>query len=163
MQRIRPAEPADAAALARIYSHYVAHTWVSFEEQPVAPADMSGRIASVAAAGLPWLVLETAAGLAGYAQAAPWKTRSAYRHTAETSVYLVPDATGRGLGRTLYRQLLAELRQRGLHLAIAGIALPNEASVKLHEGLGFEAVGVFREVGFKLGRWVDVGYWQLRL
>ena len=123
---------------------------------------MARRIADVTA-GLPWLVWETEGGILGYAYATPWKVRAAYRHAVESSIYLAPQATGRGLGPKLYGELIAELRTRGLHCVIGGAALPNPASVSLHEKLGFEKVAEFRQVGFKFGRWIDVAYWELML
>ena len=160
---IRLASGADAEALARIYNHYVSETVVTFEEEPVAPGEMARRAAEVLGAGLPWLVAEESEGVVGYAYASQWKGRCAYRFTVETTVYLAPDAVGRGLGPALYVELLERVRALGMHTAIGGIALPNDASVALHEKLGMERVALFREVGFKLGRWIDVGYWQKAL
>ena len=160
---IRPATPADAERICTIYNHYIATTTISFEEEPVTPADMARRIADVGAANLPWLVLHEEGKLIGYAYATKWRVRAAYRYAVESSVYLDPDYGGKGAGTMLYEALLAELRQRGLHLVIGGIAQPNEASVRLHERLGFTKVAHFSEVGLKFGRWIDVGYWQLKL
>jgi len=157
---IRMAAAADAAALARIYNHYVRETIVTFEEEPVADAEMARRLADVQAASLPWLVAEEADGVVGYACARPWKPRRGYRFSTEVSVYLDAAHGGRGLGTKLYTNLLSELRTRHIHAAMGGIALPNEASVRLHEKLGFEKVAHFREVGFKFGEWIDVGYWE---
>ena len=157
---LRAASPADAEAVARIYNHYVRDTHVTFEETAVDAAEMAARIAETQAASLPWLVATSDDGVLGYAYASKWKGRCAYRHSVETTVYLAPDATGRGLGFALYEALLGQLRERGLHAVIGGIALPNPASVALHEKLGFEQVARFREVGFKFDRWIDVGYWQ---
>jgi len=137
----------------------VLNTAISFEEVAVSTATMAGRIAG----GLPWLVFEQDAVVLGYAYASPWRTRPAYRHAVEASVYLAVDATGRGLGRQLYQALLAQLRALGLHCVIGGIAQPNPASVALHQALGFRKVAHFEEVGWKHGRWIDVGYWQLKL
>lgn len=160
---IRPASPADAERICAIYNHYIATTTISFEEEPVAVADMAQRIADVGAAQLPWLVMEEGNQLIGYAYATRWRVRAAYRFAVESTVYLAPDHAGKGAGTLLYQALLAELRQRDLHLVIGGIAQPNEASVRLHERLGFQKVAHFSEVGLKFGRWVDVGYWQLKL
>jgi phosphinothricin acetyltransferase len=160
---IRQAIDTDAERIAIIYNHYIASTNISFEEEPVTAADMAKRIADVGAANLPWLVMLDGDTLIGYAYATKWRVRAAYRFAVETSVYLDPQHAGRGAGTVLYEALLAELRQRELHLAIGGIAQPNEASVRLHERLGFEKVAHFSEVGLKFGRWIDVGYWQLKL
>lgn len=155
---IRPCAAADAVAIADIYNYYVRETVVTFEEEPVAAPEMARRIGEITAT-LPWLVIEEQDTVLGYACAAPWKTRSAYRYTVETSVYLSPGHTGRGLGYALYRALLDGLRQLNMHCAIGGISLPNAASVALHEKLGFREIGAFPEVGWKQNRWVDVGYW----
>ncbi|HVI59623.1 MAG TPA: arsinothricin resistance N-acetyltransferase ArsN1 family B [Luteimonas sp.] len=161
--RIRAAGGADAAAIAAIYNHYVATSIATFELEPVAVAEMAARIAQVGARGLPWLLAEDAAGVAGYAYAGPWRARAAYRHSVETSIYLAPRAAGRGIGHSLYAALLDALRDRDVHAVIGGVSLPNPASVALHERMGFAQVARFEEVGFKFGRWIDVGYWQLRL
>lgn len=156
---IRTATCADAESVCTIYNHYVAHTVVTFEEQPVATAEMQSRIAAVLEK-LPWLVLEHDGAIAGYAYASPWKARSGYRFAAESSIYLAPAQTRRGFGSALYARLLENLRARNVHCVIGGAALPNPASVALHERLGFTKVAHFRENGFKFGRWIDVAYWQ---
>ncbi|WP_447730116.1 arsinothricin resistance N-acetyltransferase ArsN1 family B [Pseudoxanthomonas suwonensis] len=161
--QIRSATPEDAAAIAAIYNPYVAGTCITFETEPVAAAEMATRISETLDGGLPWLVAEEAGTILGYAHASRWKGRCAYRYSVETTVYLDQARTGRGIGKALYSPLLDGLRKAGLHAAIGGIALPNEASVALHERLGFQNVARFREVGFKQDRWVDVGYWQLML
>jgi phosphinothricin acetyltransferase len=160
---IRPACGADAAAIAAIYQPYVLETTISFEEQAVGAEEMAGRIAAIGEAGLPWLVACAEGVLIGYAYASKWRARPAYRHAVETSVYVAGGAHGRGAGRALYGALLDRLRADGLHLAIGGIALPNEASIALHERFGFEKVAHFKQVGFKFGEWRDVAYWQLML
>jgi phosphinothricin acetyltransferase len=118
---------------------------------------------AVADALLPWLVAEQNRQVVGYAYAGKWHGRSAYRFTAESTVYLHEQFVGCGLGRELYEALLLELRSKSVHAVIGGIALPNPASVALHEKLGFEKAAHYREVGFKFGRWIDVGYWQKML
>jgi phosphinothricin acetyltransferase len=162
MPMIRPATPDDAAAIVAIYNHYIDTTTISFEEHPVSPEDMAGRIRDVTA-HLPWLVQERDGQVAGYAYATKWRVRAAYRYSAETSVYVAQGQGGRGIGSALYKALLEELRTHGIHMAIGGIAQPNPASVALHESLGFEKVAHFKEVGRKFDRWIDVGYWELRL
>ena len=152
----------DAAQICDIYNYYVRETVVTFEESPVPEADMARRIADISE-DLPWLVWELNGVIVGYAYASPWKARAAYRHAVESSIYLAPQATGQGLGPQLYAALIAELRRRGLHCVIGGAALPNPASVALHERLGFAKVAEFRQVGFKFGRWIDVAYWELIL
>lgn len=164
---IRPASQADAKAITDIYNHYISNTVVTFEEVPVAPVEMAARLQAVQAASLPWLVGETQADgqthVVGYAYATPWKSRSAYRYSVESSVYLAPGAAGKGFGTVLYRALLEELRRTSVHSVMGGIALPNVASVALHERMGFRKVAHLKEVGHKSGQWLDVGYWQLLL
>lgn len=157
---LRPVHADDATAIAAIYNHYVLTSTVSFEEMAVDASEIAQRITGVAAAGLPYLVAEEHGVVLGYAYATPWRVRAAYRHAVETSIYLATGSAGRGTGTALYRALLADLSERGLHLAIGGIAQPNAASVALHEKLGFEKVAHFKEVGCKFGRWIDVAYWQ---
>ena len=160
---IRQALATDAEAIARIYNHYILDTIITFEEQPVSPSEMAERIAEVAAASLPWLVAEQDGSILGYARASKWKGRSAYRFSVETTIYLAPHCLGNGLGTSLYQLLLRQLKDLKLHIAIGGIALPNAPSLALHEKLGFRKVAHFAEVGFKFGKWIDVGYWQLTL
>jgi phosphinothricin acetyltransferase len=160
---IRPALPADAGAIARIYNYYILNTLITFEEQTVAPQDIASRIDGVYAASLPWLVAVSSGAIVGYAYASPWKERSGYRYSVESTVYLDPAALGVGFGSQLYETMLAGLRQHQLHTVIGGIALPNEASIRLHEKFGFRKVAHFKEVGYKFETWIDVGYWQLNL
>ncbi len=156
---IRTVQKIDAEAICRIYNPYILNSTITFEEQPVSIEEMTSRIEETTSA-LPWLVEEEAGRIRGYAYASKWKGRCAYRYAVESTVYLDPSATGHGLGSSLYRDLLECLRQKGLHTVIGGIALPNPASVALHEHFGMTKVAHFKEVGFKLGRWIDVGYWE---
>lgn len=160
---IRVAKPADAAALADIYNHYVLHDIATFEEEPITTETMTGRLADVVGKSMPWLIAEEGAECLGYAYASPWKPRSAYRFSVESTVYLSHTATHRGVGTELYGALIAELRAHNIHAVMGGVSLPNEASARLHEKLGFQKVAQFDQVGFKFGRWIDVGYWQLLL
>jgi phosphinothricin acetyltransferase len=159
---LRDARPDDASSISEIYNHYVQHTPVTFEETPVAPDDMRARILRIAPA-LPWLVCEEDGKLIGYAYASKWRERSAYRHSVEATVYLHPTAIGKGKGSELLGELLKVLRTREIHCVMGGIALPNPASIALLEKFGLRQVAHFREVGFKFGQWIDVGYWQLVL
>jgi L-amino acid N-acyltransferase YncA len=159
---IRPATTADAAAICVIYNQYVLETAITFEEAPVTPTEMESRIHETIGS-LPWFVWEDLADIRGFAYASKWKGRCAYRHSAEVTVYLDPESIGRGIGSKLYQALLIDLRQRNFHAAIGGIALPNAASIALHERLGFRKVAHFEQVGRKFGQWIDVGYWQLLL
>jgi L-amino acid N-acyltransferase YncA len=160
---IRPATMADAAPVAAVYNHYVRETSVTFEEAEIPPPETARRIQEVGAASLPWLVAERDAQIVGYAYATRWHARAAYRFSAEITVYLDPSHTRVGIGSRLYEQLFPILRARGIHAVMAGIALPNEASVALHEKFGLVKVAHFKEVGFKFNRWIDVGYWQRTL
>lgn len=159
---IRRAGQQDSAAIARIYNWYIENTIVTFEEVPVTAAAMAQRI-TVGDDSCPWFVLEEADAVIGYAYATWWKQRAAYRHTRESTVYLDHNALGAGHGRRLYQFLIDELRAEPIHVLVAGISLPNPASVALHERLGFLQVGQMREVGQKFGNFIDVGYWQLIL
>ncbi len=160
---IRPATDRDCAALAEIYNHYITHTVSTFDEQPLPALEFASRLQLAGERNLPWLVIESSGVLAGFACANPWKAKSAYRFVVETSVYLAPQRQGQGLGRALYRRLLDALGEGPIRQAVACISLPNPASVRLHEQLGFRPVGRFERVGYKFGRWIDVGYWQLDL
>lgn len=160
---IRAAVTADAAGIAAIYNHYVAHTVVTFEEEAVSADEIARRMEDVRSASLPWLVADQAGRIAGYAYASKWRARSAYRFSTEITVYLGPEDGGRGIGSALYDELFPMLRARGLHVVIGGIALPNDASVALHEKFGMKKVAHFAEVGFKFGKWVDVGFWECTL
>lgn len=155
---IRAAAPADAAAVAGIYAPFVEGTTISFEEVAPAADEMAARIG--ASALHRWLVVEEDGRVVGYASTSPMRGRSAYRWSVETGLYLEPAAQGRGLGRQLLAAHLHLLQRQGFVTAIAGISLPNDASVALHEKLGFALSGIERGVGFKLGQWVDVGRWQ---
>jgi L-amino acid N-acyltransferase YncA len=157
---IRNAAPDDAAAIARIYNHYVNQTIITFEEKPVPIHEFDERIQRVLSLPLPWFVAEADHEVVGYAYASKWKERSAYRFSVEVTVYVSPDHLTHGIGFELYKQLLPALKAKGVHAAVGGIALPNDASIGLHEKFGFKKVAHFKEVGFKFDRWIDVGYWQ---
>jgi L-amino acid N-acyltransferase YncA len=157
---IRGATLADAWAIAGIYNHYIRHTVVTFEEEPVSTKVMEERMGAVRAVSLPWLVADSRDGLIGYAYASRFHARSAYRFAAETTVYLAHGREGHGIGTRLYTELLAALREQQIRTAVGLIALPNAPSVTLHEKLGFQHTGTLQGVGFKHDRWVDVGYWQ---
>ena len=157
---IRLATAADAAAIAEIYAPYVTGSTVSFEAEPPDAAEMAARIASGGAL-YPWFVCEAEDGaIAGYASASDFRARHAYRFTVEISVYVGQGSHGRGIGRRLYETLLPLLDAQGFTQAIAAVTLPNEASVALHERLGFVRAGTYERVGFKLGQWLSVGLWQ---
>ena len=159
---IRKAYPADAQAICGIYNPYVLETIITFEQDPVTPPDMGGRIRAIAA-DYPWLVAELDGSVVAYAYASRWRSRAAYDNTVESTIYVRTGATGSGIGRPLYMALMDELRRRGVHAVVGCIALPNPGSVAFHERCGFSKVGHFPEVGRKFDRWVDVGFWQIKL
>ena len=156
---IRLATVADAPAVAAIYRPYVTDSLVSFELEPPDHLAMADRMAKILGR-LPWLVCEQDGAIVGYAYASKYRERAAYQWSVETTVYLRQDWHRRGIGRALYSELFGLLVQQGYYTAYAGIALPNAASVGLHESFGFEPVGVYRNAGFKFGAWHDVGWWQ---
>jgi phosphinothricin acetyltransferase len=161
--RVRSATPArDGAACAAVYGEYVRNTVTSFELTPPNADDMAARIERLSA-NHPWLVAEDEGRVVGYAYAGPHQERAAYRWAANVSVYIDAQSHRRGIGRTLYATLFDLLRDQRLLIACAGITLPNQASVALHESLGFVPVGVYRGIGYKSGGWHDVGWWQLAL
>src|SRR6476660_7400218 len=163
MFSIRDADPQrDAAACAEISAPHVESSAVSFEERVPGAEEMAARIERYGA-GHAWLVAERDGEVVGYAYATAFNERPAYRWSASVSVYIDEEARAQGVGRALYEALFDRLRERGFRTACAGITLPNEASVGLHEHLGFELVGVNREIGWKQGAWRDVGWYQLEL
>lgn len=162
MISIRLANPADAEAILAIYGPIVRETVISFELEPPTVAEMEQRI-SQTLVRWPWLVVEDGSGLVGYAYASQHRARAAYQWSVDVSAYVRSDQQRRGVGRTLYRALLTILPLQGYYNAYAGIALPNPASVGLHEAVGFRPVGVYQQVGYKFGAWHDVGWWQLAL
>jgi phosphinothricin acetyltransferase len=157
---IRLAGRDDAAALAAIYRPYVEDSRVSFEEVAPGAAEMADRMQGDL---YPWLVAEEDGRILGYAASSAFRTRPAYRWVVETGIYLAADAQGRGLGQMLLSRLIDLLTRQGFVSVIGAIALPNDASVALHEKLGFTYAGTYRGVGFKLGEWLDVGLWQKEL
>lgn len=159
---IREVRQEDAAAIAAINNHYVMHSDASFDTEPTDGETMRQRIATIAAA-CPYFVCEEEGEVVGYCFAHPWKARPAYGLTLETTVYLAPGHTGKGIGRALMLQLIEACRRRGIHVLIACITGGNRASTALHEALGFQAVSHFREVGRKFGRWLDVVDYELIL
>jgi phosphinothricin acetyltransferase len=161
---IRPADPQrDAAACAAIYRPYVESTVISLEAEAPTEAEFARRIATTAER-YPWLVDEDDEGeIAGYAYASQHHPRAGYRWAVDVAVYVDAARQRRGTGRRLYEELFERVRELGYRNACAGIGLPNDASVGLHEALGFEHVGTFPRVAWKLGDWVDVGWWQLEL
>ena len=153
---IRLAVAADAAATAAIYAPYVSGTAVSFEEVPPDAEEMARRLAGDGQGLHPWLVAELDGRVTGFASSSPFRTRPSYRWTVETGVYLAPEAQGQGLGGKLMARMIGLLTRQGFTSVVAGITLPNPASVALHERLGFAPCATYRETGFKLGEWRTV-------
>lgn len=160
---IRQATESDAEVIANIYNHYIQNTVITFEESVISAVDIIDRIAKVKNSGLPWLVAEENTEVIGYSYATQWNGRSAYRHTAETAIYLSHTSLSKGWGTKLYDALFSELRLMSIHIVIGGVTLPNPASIALHEKFGMQKVAHFKEVGYKFGKWLDVGYWQVNL
>jgi phosphinothricin acetyltransferase len=161
-EAIRVAVPSDARAIAAIYAPFVSDTVVSFEIEPPTPEAMAERIAKTQLTH-PWLVAEQGGRVVGYAYSGKHRDRAAYRWSVDVTVYVAPDKHRTGLGRSLYGRLLKILKAQNFRSAFAGITLPNNASVGLHEALGFKPVGIYRGVGFKRGQWQEVGWWRLAL
>jgi L-amino acid N-acyltransferase YncA len=161
---LRPALPADIPAIAAIYGHHVIHGLASFETEPPSAAEMTSRHAAIVASGYPYLVATDDAQVLGYAYASAFRTRPAYRYTVEDSVYVAPDAVGRGTGRALLTRLIAECEARGYRQMLAVIGdSDNAPSIRLHAACGFGRMAVFNGTGFKHGRWVDTVFMQRAL
>lgn len=160
---IREARGSDSEAVVEIYNYYIRNSVATFEENDIAPAEMANRIEKVIGSGLPWIVAEQNGKVCGYAYAGTWNSRSAYIRTVEVTIYISPSEVSSGLGTQLYRELFLRLQERKIHCVIAGITLPNPSSVAIHEKFGMQKSGEFKEVGYKFGRWLDVGYWTVLL
>ncbi len=157
---IRNVNLEDAAQIAEIYNYYIKNTHQTFETEPLSADEMQERIAKTIE-DYPYLIAEEDGEIYGYAYATQFKMRQAYEFSAEVSIYVKNAAKQKGIGTRLYEKLFEELKETDIHALIAGISLPNDPSVQFHQKLGFSKVAHFREVGYKLGRWVDVGYWEL--
>lgn len=162
MVRIRLAKAKDAEQILAIYAPFVTDMPTTFETVVPSLVEMQSRI-SETLEGLPWLVCAEDHQIAGYAYASPHRSRSAYQWSVDVSVYVAQDFRRRGIGKELYRNLFKILATQGYYNAFAGISLPNPGSIALHESLGFQAVGIYRNVGFKLSAWHNVGWWQQTL
>jgi L-amino acid N-acyltransferase YncA len=161
-RQVRSATSADAERCAAIYAPYVTGTAITFELRPPSPADIAERIAA-ASRGHAWVVLEDRGRVVGYAYGASFNSRAAYRWSCEVSVYVEIGQWRTGAGRALYEDLFGRLAARGFCMAVAGMTLPNDASVGLHRAMGFEPVGTYRRIGYKLGSWHDVAWMQRAL
>lgn len=161
---VRPATAEDRQALAAVYGHHVLHGFGTFEEVPPSPEEMEQRRQAIVARGLPYLVAEADGKVLGFAYASPFRLRAAYRYTAEDSVYIAPDAIGKGVGRALVSTVLDHCQALGLRQIVAVIGdSHNAASIGLHAALGFDRIGVATGFGFKKGRWVDLVLMQKTL
>jgi len=159
---IRFAKETDASGMLEIYAPIVSDTATSFEMEPQSVEEFAQRIKQTIEK-TPWLVCEIDGQVCGYAYATTFRARAAYQYSAEVSAYVHPDHHRKGIGLALYRTLFKFLEAQGYHTALAGITLPNQASVKLHESLGFAPVGVYHNVGYKFSKWHDVGWWERKL
>jgi phosphinothricin acetyltransferase len=159
---IRIVKPGDAAGICSIYNHYVRETAITFEEIPVSIRDMEGRIRRISG-GYPFFIAEENGDIVGYTYLNTWKERSAYRFSAEITIYVRKGHEGKGLGTQLYTRMFESVGKTNLHTILSCITLPNDQSIVLHEKFGFKKTAQFNEIGFKLGSWLDVGYWVLIL
>jgi len=159
---IRNVNLSDTKAVCDIYNYYVENTIVTFDYEQMPIETMEKKIKSIISE-YPWLVFEESGKVLGYAYASKWRSKFAYRYSIESTVYLDPKATGKGIGSKLYSELFKLLKEQNIRNVFGVIALPNEGSIALHEKFGFEKTGHFKEVGYKFDKWIDVGYWQLRL
>jgi len=157
---IRRATAEDAARIAEIYNWYVLNTTITFETEIVSPQDMTQRIQEELNT-YDWLVGEVNHTVCGYAYYGPFRTRAAYQHTVESTIYLAQESIGHGFGRALYTQLLESIRRHGFREVVGVIALPNPQSIALHRKVGFVESGVLKNVGYKFGKYIDVALWQL--
>jgi phosphinothricin acetyltransferase len=159
---VRNVIPGDIQQICEIYNYYIQNTTITFEEETIDYNEMKKRIDEITAS-LPFYVYVDNEEVIGYSYASKWKGRSAYRFSVESTIYLKNDKTGKGIGTILYTALINDLRQRGIHAIVGGIALPNEKSQNLNEKLGFKKIAHFCEIGYKFNKWLDVGYWELIL
>ncbi|GHT93277.1 N-acetyltransferase [Spirochaetia bacterium] len=159
---LRPVKAADALAICGIYNYYIANTAVSFEERPVGTAEMETRIRNVTVK-FPFFVWEDEGTVLGYTYVNTWKERISYRYSVENSLYVKNGMEGKGIGGKLFAHLLEAVKKTDIHAIVAGITLPNDASIAIHEKFGFKKIAQFNEIGFKMNKWLDVGYWELVL
>ncbi len=157
---IRPVALSDAQAITDIYNYYVLNSVVTFEETPVSVESIQKKIEKIAP-DFPFLVIEEENIVIGYAYASEWNTRSAYRFTTESTIYLKHGFSGKGYGTLLYSELINQLKEAGYHVILGGVSMPIKESIALHEKLGYKKVAHYKELGFKFGEWIDVGFWEL--
>ena len=159
---IRKVNIDDIHDIALIYNYYIENSTITFETSPVSSEEMAGRIVDISEK-YPYFVYEESGKVIGYCYVTSWKKKAAYSQTVESTIYIAKDFQGRGIGRALMNKLINELREKSFHAIIACITIPNPISVKLHEELGFRKESEFMEVGYKFGKWLDVGDWELLL
>ena len=159
---IRKVALEDAHQIINIYNHYVDHTILTFDTEHATLNEIQDKIRMTMNI-YPWIVYEVDGEILGYAYANEWKAKDGYKHSVETTVYLKNGSFKNGLGTLLYQELINQLKELNFHALIGCITLPNDASIRLHEKLGFEKVGHFKEVGYKFDKWIDAGYWELRI
>lgn len=159
---VRTVKLKDANEISEIYNYYILNSIVTFEETPVTVGEMREKIKSINSK-LPWIVYEKDQQILGYAYASEWKSRCSYKYSVESTIYLRQGEEKKGVGTSLYTELIERLINIGFHVVIGGISLPNDASIALHEKLGFKKIAHFKEVGYKFENWVDVGYWELMI
>jgi phosphinothricin acetyltransferase len=157
---IRDVKPLDAEHIAKIYNYYIENTAVTFDENPVTAEKIRQKIENIRSKAYPYLACDEDHQLAGYAYINTWRPHSAYSITLETSIYIAPQHTGKGLGAKLYEALIEKSRERSIHSLIAVISLPNDPSRRLHEKFGFRPTGIFKAAGIKFNRLIDVEFWQ---
>ena len=158
---IRKATVNDASAIAIIYNHYILNSTFTFEEEVVDESIIIKRLC--ANEKHQWWVYEEDGKILGYAYPSIWKARTAYRFTVESSLYINLDNQKRGIGTKLYNKLIQALKKEGFHVILAGISLPNDISIFFHEKIGFKKVAHLKDVGFKFEKWIDIGYWELKI
>jgi len=161
---IRNVSLTDSAALTELYNYYIRTSGATFEEVEITEEEMRERITKIHfEKQFPYLIFEEEGAVIGYAYASTFRDRISYRFTVESTVYVHPNHFGKGIGEKLYQELLTQIKSHGFHVVIGVITLPNEASVRLHEKVGFKKAGHFTEVGYKFEKWMDVGFWELQL
>lgn len=162
VRMIRDVILSDAKRIHDIYNKYVEKSHATFQEEPLSLEEIEAQIQRIIK-DFPWIVYQEEDKILGYTYADKWKEKSAYRYTVETSIYLDPKSTGKGIGSKLKGAMIEELKERGFHCVISAISLPNPASIAMCEKFGFQKVGQLKEIGYKFDEWIDVGYWQLLL
>ncbi|NMH86322.1 GNAT family N-acetyltransferase [Flavivirga algicola] len=158
---IRPLNLNDTKELLDIYNYYVLNSIATFDDEVLSLDTFKEKITRIST-NYPFIVFEEDNKILGYAYGSKWRPKPAYKHTVESTVYVKHDVLGKQVGTKLYTELLSQLKKQNYHIVLGGLTLPNDASVRLHEKFGFEQVAHFKEVGLKFGKWLDVGFWQLR-